>query len=480
MKTYAMTVGPIVDTLSMGRKTSEIWMASYLFSLMMKNSVKALKDKGADFIVPFAEDEKLFKTCDDGVGRFHDRFICRSETLSLDEIAAIVENVRNDLAKKIHVSLTQNGLPKEFRYEISEDAVKRQLADYIQFTVVEIDKDMDNPILESSVYLDSAELHTPPLPEGDEAIRRFLRREVVLNSPLAKESFGKKPSFDSIPAIAAQEKSDDQKSIDETISKLKQIQRYIAIVHADGDNLGEVIKKYGANGKEFSKKLFDFGQKAKKLLDDFGAQTLFIGGDDLLFFAPVMHISDGRTLFDLIDALDEAYAECIQDPATTLSFGVSMTYHKFPLYEALERSRDALFGLAKNYKGPMGEKNAVTISTQKHSGQSFAFTLGKKETSYKTFKKLLKDGLEGTAQIPHSLHHKLAALRPLMATAGSDRLEHIFENFFNEDQHRDRFKEGLKTVETLVRETGLDEASLQKVESMLATVKLLRGDRDEN
>ncbi|CAA6823139.1 MAG: Unknown protein, partial [uncultured Sulfurovum sp.] len=42
MKYIALTIGPIVDTLSLGRKTSEVWMASYLFSSFMKNSIRKI------------------------------------------------------------------------------------------------------------------------------------------------------------------------------------------------------------------------------------------------------------------------------------------------------------------------------------------------------------------------------------------------------------------------------------------------------
>ncbi len=471
MKTYAMTIGPIVETLSLGRKTAEIWGASYMFSWVMKNSVARLREKGARFIVPYAGSDDLFEENDGGVGRFHDRFICQSDTLTLEEVGKIVEAVRDELAAMIHQSLTQNGVPNEFRYEIPLEEVKRQLRDYIQISIIEIPEELDNPILDTSKWLDSAELHTPALPHGNEAIRRFIRREVILNSPLAVESFGHKPSFQSIPAIAAQENWDEKK---EENGGLKQIEKYIAIVHADGDNLGSVIKKYGKNGGEFSKKLFDFAESAKKILDDYGAQTLFIGGDDLLFFAPVMD-AKGRTIYDLVDALSQAYSEAIGDGETTLSFGVSVTYYKYPLYEALERSRNALFGDAKHYSG----KNAVCLSVQKHSGQSFRFTLGKDEKAYETFKSLLKAVLNEEAKIPHDLHHKLSSLRPVLQEAGTERLDNVFENFFNEEIHEKEFKEGLRLAQGLLKETGVDEHSLQKAESMISAVKLLRGDRDE-
>ena len=99
MKTIAMTLGPIVSTLSLGRKTSEIWAASYLFSLIMKKSVgKLRKIDGVQFIVPYAEDDALFDAKDGGIGRFHDRFILQSDTIDLETVRRKVDEARDEVA----------------------------------------------------------------------------------------------------------------------------------------------------------------------------------------------------------------------------------------------------------------------------------------------------------------------------------------------------------------------------------------------
>ena len=458
MKTIAMTVGPIVDTLTLGRKTSEIWAASYLFSKLMKETIAKLRDiDDVRFLVPYADNDALFAPKDEGIGRFHDRFILQSDTLSLAEVRRTVDEVRDALADGIAEAIEED-----------TETVRAQLTDYIRCYLLETDEALANPILDLSPRLDALELHTPPLPGGDEALRKFLRRNVVLNSRLARESFGAKPSFASIPAIAAQENDKDL----ENSEGFKNAYRYIAIVHADGDNLGEVLKNYGENPADFSKKLFDFGDKAAETLEEFGAQTLFIGGDDLLFFAPVLHKS-GKTVFDLINDLSRDYAEAVGDRRTTLSFGVSVTYYKYPLYEALERSRNALFGKAKNRPG----KNAVAVTVQKHSGQSFAFTIGKQEAAYSAFTTLLADILNGRSEIPHALQHKLDELGPLFEAEHEGALANVFENFFNEEIHMKKFADGLQNVRDLIEKTGTDTESRERVFAMLSTIKLLRGDR---
>ena len=457
MKTIAMTLGPIVDTLGLGRKTSEIWAASYLFSKLMKETLNILRaQKDVRILIPYAEDDALFEPKDDGIGRFHDRMILQTDTLGIKEVREAFDQARDKLADGIAESIKENNR-----------TVRAQLADYLRCYILQTDKRLEHPVLELSDKLDALELHTPPLPLGDEALRKFLRRNVILDSTLAKESFGAKPSFASIPAIAAQENDKDL----ENSEGFKNAYRYIAIVHADGDNLGEVLKDYGRTITDFSEKLFDFSTKASKLLEDFGAQTLYIGGDDLLFFAPVLH-KEGRTVFDLIERLDEAYRQSIDDERTTLSFGVSVTYYKYPLYEALERSRNALFDTAKQYPG----KNAVAVAVQKHSGQSFAFVAGKEEKAYDIFRALLGAVLRDETEIPHNIHHKLDTLRPLIEAKGNE-VGAIFENFFNEEIHQTRFADGLGYVRRLIEALGVDEKAQKRLFAMLSTVKLLRGDR---
>jgi len=124
---------------------------------------------------------------------------------------------------------------------------------------------------------------------------------------------------------------------------------------------------------------------------------------------------------------------------TNSSSGVSDPDRIYYLYEALEKSRDALFGKAKKYK----EKNAVAISVQKHSGQSFEFVLDKSEPAYMRFEMLMGDILGKGSELPHSIHHKLKQMEPLIQSLLQEKdddgnptergIEPLFENFFNEE-----------------------------------------------
>ncbi len=455
MRYIALTLGPINDTLALGHKTSEIWMASYIFSSFMKKVIFKIKNQGdANFLVPFTEDETIFQIQDDGIGMFHDRFIFQTKTLTIKDVQTILDEEKNALASMIAQSIKRD-----------ENKVQNFIKSYLQTYLLESEEKYENPIVELSMLLDSIELHTPHLEADEDYMKLFLNRDTILNSALAKESFGKKPSFDSIEAIAAQETDNKEAP--------KNAQPCIAIVHADGDNLGRYIKTQ-ENVSSVSKKLFEFNQKAVQSIKDFGALPLFVGGDDLLFFSPVVNAKK-ETVFSLIEQLSQDYENALQTKESTLSFGVSVTYYKYPLYEALAKSREALFEVAKNYKEKNKEKNAVALSAQKQSGQSFDFCISKDYEAYEQFKNLAKKILAQNLELPHAVHHKLYKHKALFKNIGTQRIATTFENLFNEDIHQSKFQEGLQAISELFVLLGTQEQ--EKLFSMLSTIKLIRGDR---
>jgi len=451
MRYIALTLGPIIDTLALGRKTSEIWMASYFFSSFMKKVILKIKEKGnATFLVPYSEDETIFQTQDAGIGMFHDRFIFQTETMTIEDVKIIIDEEKKLLAAMIAQSIKRD-----------EKKVLSFIKNYLQTYLLQSEETYVNPILEISTLLDSIELHTPHLEADEDYMRLFLNRDTILNSSLAKESFGKKPSFDSIEAIAAQELESEEAP--------KNAQAYIAIIHADGDNIGSYIKAQNDVSK-VSKKLFEFDKKAVQSIKEFGALPLFVGGDDLLFFSPLLNAKK-ETVFALLDKLSQDYEDALQTKESTLSFGISITYYKYPLYEALAKSREALFGVAKAYEG----KNAIALSAQKHSGQSFDFCISKDDVAYEQFKKLVHNTLAQDLELPHAIHHKLYKHKTLFENITIEQVESTFENLFNEEVHHLKFQEGLTAVSKLV--TLLGRQNQEKLFSMLSTIKLIRGDR---
>ena len=132
MSYIAMTIGPIIETISLARKTSEIWAASYLFSYLMKKIVDELRQKDdVTFLIPFTEDEKLFEDEDGGVGKFHDRFILQSDTLTLEEVEAIVEKHKNNLGQMVAKSVG-----------VDENSVRESISEYLQTYILHTRKSL--------------------------------------------------------------------------------------------------------------------------------------------------------------------------------------------------------------------------------------------------------------------------------------------------------------------------------------------------
>ncbi len=61
MKYTAITIGPIIKSLSIAHKTRELWAASYLFSYLLKSIISTIKsdDPNIKVIIPFFDDAFL-------------------------------------------------------------------------------------------------------------------------------------------------------------------------------------------------------------------------------------------------------------------------------------------------------------------------------------------------------------------------------------------------------------------------------------
>ncbi|MGD9971039.1 MAG: type III-B CRISPR-associated protein Cas10/Cmr2 [Sulfuricurvum sp.] len=469
MNTYiGLTIGPIYETLSSARKTRELWGASALFSYMMREMILRLQQEGALFIVPDLSRFRLDARC--GVGVFHDRFICTQTTLEK------VREIQSSVVSEIAETVGKNAEAKEW------------LKSYIQCSIAEAELDDANVILGMGEILDTLELHTKiPVPESSNPLQTFLR-ERLSGSFLTKAFLPtQKISFDSLPEIAARDvlnAMNDDTVIDDFESirnhpSFKQPHSYIAIVHADGDNFGTYIKSLDSieSQQQFSRRIFEYSTRIVDVVSAHGGAAIFAGGDDLLAFLPV--VFNNQTFFDAVKSIDELFDSYFSDTGATLSYGFSVTYHKFPLYEALEKSRNALY--TSKSKG----KNAITVSAQKHSGQSFELTIPKNNPEWtEAFASLLKSVVTEKTDLPHSIHHKLDLYKHLLNAIGHDqeRLHAFMENNFNEEIHKNRFSAGLKHIQQIILAIYNDPsvAKNQKFDQLFAAlsmIKLLRGDR---
>lgn len=469
MTYIALTIGPIYKTLSNAKKTRELWGGSYLFSYIMKQIILEFKER--EFIVPYIKDEGIFNAGNE-VGLFHDRFIFEAQEGDKEALYLVVDEVLISLSEDIKI---------DFEF----------LKSYLQINIVEKElKEGANPILELTPYLDMAELFLTVSQYQENPLAKVLKGN---NSFLTKDAFGEKKSFPSLslialhdmlkekPEIKALLNYDEEESVYENRDyDFRNYHKYYAIVHADGDSMGKVVEslKSKEDFQGFSKKLFDYCSASHDIIKSYGGETIFAGGDDLLFFAPV--VSGENSIFSLCDEISQDFDKRFEGTDATLSFGISIQYHKFPLYEALEKSRTLLFGKAKS-----GEKNNIAFSVTKHSGQTFGSVIhkGHKEL-YENFKLFSSNifGGEGIDNFLHSLHHKIESNKVVLAEISSSKskLQNFFDNYFNKEVHDELYREFFEQLVDFMVEAYKHEdkeKALDVIYSTLRFIKFVQGDK---
>ena len=430
MKYIALTIGPIYKTLKNAKKPKELFASSYIFSYIMKNIIKEFKDR--TFITPYIKDESIFDE-NSPVGLFHDRFIFESIDGDLSKLEMIIINVCNDIASQLGLE-------------------HHQVKEYLQIHYFE--KELDNsknPILELTPYLDTKELFFQIF--QDETFAKSLRR--------------KKGDDDNFLTAG--------KNIIDDLKKLSH-NNYYCVVHADGDNMSKAIEDKNKI-ENVSKNLFEYCKESNKLIKDFGGQTIYAGGDDLLFFAPVLNKDKNKTIFELCEKISNIFNTKI--PSATLSFGISINYVKFPLYEAVENSRELLFAKAKN-----DQRNNIAFNVTKHSGQSFETIINKsnKEVydNFLVFTSNIKGG-EDMDNFLHSIHHKIDTYKTTinLIANNKEKLQNFFDNYFNESIHKE-YKSFFESLIDFIYVVYQDKTIKNKLELIYATlrfVKFVQGDK---
>jgi CRISPR-associated protein Cmr2 len=445
-KYTGLSIGPIFATLMKAKKTREIWLSSYIFSFIMKEIIKKLKENISvdDFVTPYVENnDEFFKN--DSVGKFHDRLIYKGEKKYLQKA---IDEVLEELAEIISKDLKEN-----------KDKIFNYLKEYFKFYIVEIES--DEPIKEVYEFLNSQEMFRKISNSKRDYLFEWIKLRKKENS-----FYNDIDKFKSLPEIAMLEKveesDDEQKDYQRAIKRLndrgelKPYHKYVAIVNADGDNLSDSLKRLSV--KEVSKKLFDFSNKAVEVIRNYGGDVIYAGGDDLLFFAPVK--TKEKDIFKLLKEISDEY----KIPNSTISFGVSITFYKFPLYEALNISRDLLYEAKEN------GKNAIAFKVIKHSGQMFE-SIVKKDEKFDDFINFIN--FEEDEAFLHSLYSKISYYKKVLEEIKDNKemLNNFFEHYFNENYKR--YESFLKRVADMI----FEYKDIDFVYSALRYMKFLKGEK---
>ncbi|MGN0503300.1 MAG: type III-B CRISPR-associated protein Cas10/Cmr2 [Ruminococcus sp.] len=476
-KYIAVTIGPIFDTVNLASSLSALWAASYMFSMLSKNICIELTKNGIkeeEIISPFYSSTNPELNKNDGVGLFHDRIIFRADNFKIKSFGAVKKNA---IRKTVQMFGFNDEELKYFnRY----------------FLVSAFEYYSDNPVIDSSKALDSLELSKPFAEEKNknplltlftsdnterknEKIIKQINNLGITDWQLFKDN---KKGVCTIEDLAS-------RNIPEKLKKQYKKYKYYAIVRSDGDRMGSIISSLKNDGEihSFSKNCLDYCSKISELVHkDYDGITIYSGGDDLLALLPVEN-GDCKTIFDFVKDANKVFKKSFEEykgAGASLSFGIFVSYVKYPLYEALEQSAKLLFGVAKE------RKNAVAVHFQKHAGQSEGLLISNDslESFIRLHKKITEGKAENKSEILLSSMHKLTLFSDIFNSAeNSKEIQNVFKNTFDADAHignnflsavLPEFFSGLKTKSINIYPITDDGVAFNKNDCVLTMTYVLR------
>ncbi len=478
MRNYgALTIGPIVGTISKVSTPGALWCASGIFSDLARDLCERILGEipGAKIVSPAYE--KGF-VCTDGIGRWHDRiFFCCS--LEEEEIYEKLKKISSDAKRKLGENISKATESENV------ESVCKYIENYIQINWLAAssdiaEKDGGNCILNLSKYLDSVELTA-----------NFSANETF--SPLTKLFNGKKdagnyfvkncwliPENKNIQLMDKNKKIRDISSVANPEEKNdgKKIRSYFAVVQSDGDGMGKCLEscKTSEDVSAFSDVCIKYTEEAAKMIGAYGGLTIYAGGDDLLFLAP-LEGKNGENILALCENITKAFnaafkkfseeKKCL---APTLSFGVSVNYKSAPLYEAIGEVIPLLMCDAKS-----GKKNQIAISMHKNSGQSIKLVIPNSwedNSPSAELKKLLnqnlKDG-EEKDEILKSVIYIVDAFKSSYEFCRENNVDtqDFFDNTFDNigQKGKRNYINSIKSIGDIIHENGCCKAYSTEVKS---------------
>lgn len=462
-KYSAINIGPIISTLGMARKPRELWAASFLFSHLMKCIYDEVEKRECEIVSPAKPTEGMT-----GMGIYPDRIYFVGEV----DAKAIVSDAMWAFYRDLYGMGDRNSNIPDLNYF------------NVMSATYETDKD-SLAIAKLNQRLDILELcNLAADSDTAQTIYRIISKKVF--SSLFQLATGE----DRFPIPELKDIANVQRKENHNI-KEKSHHRYFCVVQADGDNVGKTVSHKdldNGNVLEISKALVDFGLKATGLIKKFGGIPIYAGGDDLLFIAPVIG-KEGSHIFSLLDNIENNAFNKVKDAVdgfnlkddkgnvieASLSFGVSISYYKYPLYEALESARNLLFGKAKNIK----QKKAVAWSLRKHSGETYnvAFSL-KDEELKKQFENLIKTTTdnETVSAIAHKLRQHEALVDMVLESGQDERLNALFDKVLEFDNGRSDYFNAVKSIMPVLYRVIGKKDYIQTLYSLLRTAKFIKGE----
>ena len=458
---FGITIGPITRVLSCAHSTRAVWASSYFFSDLSRRLVEPLYNSGHKFLKPIVTEELFGERTT--VGRFPDQYIFEAKPEdTFESLMKLRSDVLDNVAGRMSEALEKN---KDILKEYLSKTIKIYLLDLFsenpETVVEEMQKRMSCAEFRDT-FADSQKLdYLSSLFESNIGVlRKFFELDKTLNG------------FDSLPEAA--------------------YHKYVAFVAADGDNFGKCMAELGEKASLFNV----FGAELAKLVEDYGGQVIYQGGDDVSFYAPVYNDRKSLDIFGLIKQIDEALKNTISNNedvkrlgiSVSMSYGVAISYEKHPMAETRQLAEELMYD-AKAIEG----KNAIVWKLRKHSGQLaggkinknnkelFGNTCGIRQYASWVEDEFLHSVTYWLKRYEEPLHYILEKPMGPNANAATNMpvrkamLENFIDKNFNEDVH-DRSKELLTSLIPILLDPsfeGKPEEAISYLHNALRYVGLL-------
>ena len=173
---------------------------------------------------------------------------------------------------------------------------------------------------------------------------------------------------------------DLQKEIQSLYRKFGEPQPYLAILHADGDNMGKLLDTMQTlkNHQDISAALSKFSQIVPDIVQEHHGQhyghCVYAGGDDVLALLPLdQAVACSKALTDKFTEIMSQIEGIPSDMIPTLSVGLGVSHFLTPMPKQLDLARRAE-KLAKGNDLPVNQrKNALAILLKPRSGAEISY-----------------------------------------------------------------------------------------------------------
>lgn len=386
MNIVGITNGPIYETLMLASKLSHLWFTSAFFSEYTRRLCRAIIDgRLTDQILTPYYDRDHDRHPEDGVGKYYDRIVFCSE-IEQQELASrlqeIIRDTKDGMAELFLDPVygagngkwrnTNNGFTVD-DYERGREYLQRYL--YSQFVITDRDLTGAHGEITLSEALSAAEMMR--VYPWDNRYNPFIR--LFAGDPFTKEMnlYVKKCALsrdiyrwsnpimnDSGRVVSV---SDIAMGVENQQNyRARNDEGYFAIVSADGDAVGKYTDQMTDEQiHAFSRCCMNYVSAAAAMIREYGGITIYAGGDDLLFLAPVMGRT-GNMLYRLCKEINTEFRNRLRQEELlqgiqhlpTISFGISIQHSTYPLHEGMSESRHLLNDIVK---GSQRTRNSMAI-----------------------------------------------------------------------------------------------------------------------